>query len=280
MGRISSSMHTRKKVADFLTYLILIIFSSGVILPVLWIFRTSLATKGIIFKIPPEWIFRPIIDNYAWLFTRLNFLLYMRNSLIVALTSTFLAVPVAFIAAYAFSRFNTGGKLLQFGTLGSQMLPPIVLVLPIFVIFRDWGLQNNLWSLILVYLSFNVPFLIWLLMGFLEGIPLELEEAARIDGASRMTVIFRIVFPLASPGIMASFVLGFILCWNEFLFGLILVAQEASTIPVKLAALQTEIGTLWGPLSAGVCLGILPMIVLSLTVQKYLVRGLTFGAIK
>lgn len=280
MGQISSSMNTRKKVADFLTYLMLIIFSSGVILPVLWILRTSLATKGIIFKIPPEWIFRPIMENYAWLFTRLNFLLYMRNSLIVALTSTLLAVPVAFIAAYAFSRFNTGGKLLQFGTLGSQMLPPIVLVLPIFVIFRDWGLQNNLWSLILVYLSFNVPFLIWLLMGFLEGIPLELEEAALIDGASRMTVIFRIVFPLASPGIMASFVLGFILCWNEFLFGLILVAQEASTIPVKLAALQTEIGTLWGPLSAGVCLGILPMIVLSLTVQKYLVRGLTFGAIK
>ncbi|UCG94923.1 MAG: carbohydrate ABC transporter permease [Candidatus Aerophobus sp.] len=273
-------MHTRKKVAHYLTYLMLIIFSSGVILPVLWILRTSLATKGIIFKIPPEWIFRPIMENYAWLFTRLNFLLYMRNSLIVALTSTLLAVPVAFIAAYAFSRFNTGGKLLQFGTLGSQMLPPIVLVLPIFVIFRDWGLQNNLWSLILVYLSFNVPFLIWLLMGFLEGIPLELEEAALIDGASRMTVIFRIVFPLASPGIMASFVLGFILCWNEFLFGLILVAQEASTIPVKLAALQTEIGTLWGPLSAGVCLGILPMIVLSLTVQKYLVRGLTFGAIK
>lgn len=280
MGQISSSMHTRKKVADFFTYLVLIIFSLGVLLPVLWILRTSLAPKGIIFKIPPEWIFRPITENYAWLFTRLNFLLYMRNSLIVALTSTLLAVPAAFMAAYAFSRFNTGGRLLQFGTLGSQMLPPIVLVLPIFVIFRDWGLQNNLWSLILAHLTFNLPFLIWLLMGFLEGIPLELEEAAVIDGASRMTVILRIVFPLSLPGIMASFVLGFILSWNEFLFGLVLVAQEASTIPVKLAALQTELGTLWGPLSAGVCLGILPMIVLSLTIQKYLIRGLTFGAIK
>ena len=280
MGQITSSMHIRKKIANFFTYLVLIAFSLGVLLPVLWIFRTSLASKIIIFKIPPEWLFKPIIENYTWLFTRLNFLLYMRNSLIIALVSTTLAIPAAFVAAYAFNRFNTGGKLLQFGTLGSQMLPPIVLVLPIFVIFRNWGLQNSLWSLIFVYLTFNLPFLIWLLVGFLEGIPRELEEAALIDGASRITVIFRIVFPLSAPGIMAAFVLGFILCWNEFLFALVLVAQKASTIPIKLAALQTEIGTLWGPLSAGVCLGILPMIVLSLTIQKYLVRGLTFGAIK
>jgi len=250
------------------------------LLPMLWILRTSLARKRIIFQIPPEWLFKPIADNYAWLFSQLNFLLYIRNSLIVSFASTFVAVPLAFLAAYAFNRFNTGGKLLQFGTLGSQMLPPIVLVLPIFVIFRNWGLQNSLWSLILAYLSFNLPFLIWLLVGFVEGIPRQLEEAAFIDGANRITVIARIVFPLAAPGIMAAFVLGFILCWNEFLFALVLVAQESSTIPVKLAALQTEIGTLWGPLSAAVCLGVIPMVVLCLTIQKYLVRGLTFGAIK
>jgi len=279
-GTKKVSMHRRKKVTDFFTYLGLIIFSLGILLPMFWIIRTSIAPEGIIFNIPPKWFFKPIVDHYIWLFTQINFLIYMKNSLFVSLISAFLAVPASFMAAYAFSRFNTGGKILQFGTLGSQMLPPIVLVLPIYVIFKNWGLQNNLWSLILSYLSFNLPFLIWLLVGFLEGIPLELEEAALIDGASRLGVLFRIVFPLCTPGIMAAFILGFILCWNEFLFALVLVAEQSSTIPVKLAALQTEIGTLWGPLSAAVSMGIIPMVVLSLTIQKYLVRGLTFGAIK
>jgi len=160
------------------------------------------------------------------------------------------------------------------------MLPPVVLVIPLFSIFMRLHLVNTIRGLTISYLAFNLPFLIWILMGFFEAIPKELEEAALIDGASRFTAFVRVIFPIAAPGIMAAAVLSFILCWNEFLFALVLTGADSSTVPVALAALQTQRGVLIGKLSAGVVVAIAPIVILSLFIQKYLVRGLSFGAIK
>jgi multiple sugar transport system permease protein len=160
------------------------------------------------------------------------------------------------------------------------MMPPIVLSLPIFVLMKTFNLLNTRGGLIASYLSFNLPFVIWMLMGFLESIPIELEEAAKIDGATRLQAVIRIVFPLATPGVMASGVLSFILCWNEFLFALMLTAEKTSTVPIALAAMQTERGVMLGTLAAAMCFAIIPMLALSIAIQKYMVRGLTFGALK
>jgi multiple sugar transport system permease protein len=274
------SIRKGKIFSDIGTYVLLSVFSLIILIPVLWTVRLSFTTKYIAYKIPPVWFFKPILDNYRSLFVDYGFARFFLNSLAVAVGATAIAIPIAFLAAYSFNRFNTGGRKLQFGILGLQMLPPIVLSLPIFVLMQTANLLNTRGALILSYLSFNLPFIIWMLMGFLEGIPRELEEAAMIDGASRLQAVTRIVFPLATPGVMASGILSFILCWNEFLFALMLTAEKTSTVPIALAAMQTERGVMLGTLAAAMCFAIIPMLVLSIAIQKYLVRGLTFGALK
>ena len=274
------SLRGRRIAADTVTYLLLAIFSLIILVPVLWIVRLSFTTKYIAYRIPPVWFFKPILDNYRSLFVDYGFAKFFLNSIIVAVSATLIATPFAFFAAYAFHRHNTGGRSLQFGILGLQMLPPIVLSIPIFILIKSLNLLNTRIALIAAYLSFNLPFLIWMLMGFVEGLPKELEEAGMIDGASRFQCVIRIIFPLAAPGIMASAILSFILCWNEFLFALMLTAEETSTVPITLAAMQTERGVMLGTLAAATSLAVIPMLVLSIAIQKYLVRGLTFGALK
>ena len=276
----TGSIRNRKIAADIATYILLSIFCLIILLPILWIIRLSFTTKFVAYKIPPEWFFKPILDNYRSLFVDYGFARFFFNSLIVAIGSTAIAIPIAFLAAYSFNRFNTGGRSLQFGILGLQMMPPIVLSLPIFVLMKTFNLLNTRGGLIASYLSFNLPFVIWMLMGFIESIPIELEEAAKIDGATRLQAVIRIVFPLATPGVMASGVLSFILCWNEFLFALMLTAEKTSTVPIALAAMQTERGVMLGTLAAAMCFAIIPMLALSIAIQKYMVRGLTFGALK
>ncbi len=272
--------HTRKTLADFGTHAVLITFSLIILLPILWVIRTSLAQDVIAYEIPPRLFFAPTPKNYVELFTVNQFGRHFLNSLVVALGSTLLAVPIAALGGYAFRRYKIGGSPLQFGVLSTQMLPGIVLVLPLFTLYTKLRLVDSLFGIILAYLAFNLPFLVWLMMGFFEGIPKDLEEAALIDGSSPAGAFFRIIFPVAAPGIMSAAVLSFIMSWNEFLFALILTGAKTSTIPVAIAAMQTNRGVLIGKLSAATSLAIIPMIIISFGVQKYLVRGLTFGAIK
>ena len=274
------SKRRNKALMDAVTYVLLSLFSLIILLPILWMIRFSFTTKFIAYAIPPVWFFKPILDNYRSLFVDYGFSNFFVNSIVVSVCSTIIAVPVAFLAAYSFNRFRTGGRSVQFGVLALQMLPPIVLSLPIFMLMKSLNVLNTRGALIASYLSFNLPFLVWMLMGFVEGIPRELEEAGVIDGASRFQCVTRIVFPLAAPGVMASGILSFILCWNEFLFALILMAEKKSTIPIVLAAMQTERGVMLGTLAAATVFAVIPMLVLSIAIQKYMVRGLTFGALK
>jgi multiple sugar transport system permease protein len=160
------------------------------------------------------------------------------------------------------------------------MLPGIVIVLPIFVIFNSIHLTNTYIGIIIANMSFNLPFLVWLLMGFFEGIPKDIEDAAAVDGATPWSAFFKIILPLAVPGVMSASILSFILSWNEFLFALLLTGNNTKTITVSLSAMVTHRGTLIGVLSAGTIISIVPMICLSIFVKKYLIEGLTFGAVK
>jgi len=265
---------------NVVAHIVLITFSAMIIMPILWTLRTSFASEVIAYEIPPRFFFKPTLENYYSIFVDNNFLHYFKNSFIVAIMSTLISIPLASLAGYAFAKYNTGGDKLKFLVISSQMLPPVVLVIPLFTIFMSFRLVNTLRGLTVSYLAFNLPFLIWILMGFFEGIPRELEEAALIDGANRFTAFIKVIFPIAAPGVMAAAVLSFIMCWNEFLFALVLTGADSSTVPVALAALQTQRGVMIGKLSAGVIVAITPIVILSLFIQKYLVRGLSFGAIK
>ena len=184
------------------------------------------------------------------------------------------------MTGFAFARFRTGGQISRFIVLATQMLPPVAIVLPVFALFRLAGLTNSVTGLVIAYAAINLPFLTWILMGFFEGVPVELEWAAMTDGATAWGAFWRIVVPVSLPGLAAASVLGFILAWNEFLFALILTGPTTATIPVALSALQSQNGVQIAEVSAGVVLGVAPLLVASRFVQRYLVRGLTFGAIK
>lgn len=262
----------------FLSHIGLILACFIVLFPILWVLRTSLVPEHLSYStaILPEVTF----ENYRLLFAEKNFGRNYLNSFIVAALSVILTLPLAAMAGYAFARFRTGGLAARFATLASQMLPPVALALPVFMLYRATGLTNSLTGLVLVYSAINLPFLTWILMGFFESIPEDLEGAAMTDGATRWGAFWRITLPVAAPGIAAAAVLGFILSWNEFLFALILGGSKTATVPVALAALQTSNGVQISQVSAGVSLAILPLLIAVRYIQKYLVQGLSFGSVK
>jgi len=248
-----------------------------VLLPPLWVLRTSLLPEQLSYsgEIMPAFT----LENYSGLMAGRFGQSYL-NSLIVAVGSVVLALPFAATTGYAFARFRTGGRWARFAVLATQMLPPVALVLPVFSLFRALELSNSLIGLVIVYAALNLPFLTWILMGFFEGIPVDLEWAAMTDGATAWGAFWRIVLPVSLPGIAAAGVLGFILAWNEFLFALVLTGPATATIPVALAALQTSNGVAIAKVSAGVVLAVLPLAIASRFIQRFLVQGLTFGSVK
>ena len=260
-------------------HLILILFSASLLLPLLWVLRTSLTNKLNAYRIPPEWT-EPMADNYVDIFTEHPFGDLFLNSLIVAVGSTAIALPLATMLAYAFCRFDTGGMPLRLTVLASQMLPPVILVLPLFSIFLTVGLINNYLGIILAHVTINLPFLAWMLVSFFEGEVRQLEEAARVDGATRWQAFIRIAVPVAAPGILAAGLLGFILSWNEFLFALVFSGPQTQTLPVGLAGMETHAGVEIAPLAAATIVSLLPVFVLLPFLRRYLIKGLSLGALK
>ena len=249
-----------------------------ILIPLLWVIRTSLLPESLSYS--PELMPAATLDNYIALFTMTRYGQSYLNSLVVAVGSVAVALPFACMTGYAFARFKTSGRAGRFAVLAIQMLPPVALVLPTFTLFRIVGLTNSLTGLVIVYSAINLPFLIWILMGFFEGIPVDLEWAAMTDGATAWGAFWRIVLPVSLPGIAAAGVLGFILTWNEFLFALVLSGPQTATVPVALASLQTSNGVQIAKVSAGVVLAVLPLVVASRFIQRFIVQGLTFGSVK
>lgn len=271
---------TRKKLTSWLLpHGVLIVFSATILLPLLWLLRVALTDKLTAYKIPPEWA-EPKLTNFVEIFTGYPFFNYFLNSLSVAVGATLCALPLATALAYAFARYNTGGLPLRLFVLSSQMLPPVILVLPLFTLFLKASMLNTLPGLIMAHLTISLPFLAWLLVAFFEGDVQLLEQAARVDGATRLQAFVRITLPVAAPGIMAAGILAFILSWNEFLFALILSGPQTNTLPVGLSSFQTHRGVDIALLSAATVCAILPVFLLLPFMRRYLIKGLSLGALK
>lgn len=275
-------MHARRgdKLLNNLTYVGLTVCALIFLLPILWIVRTSFTTKAIAYQIPPKWFPTPTLDNYREIFTDNPFGKYFMNSMVVSLASTLIAVFLGAMAAFWIARQVKGGNFLRIAILGTQMLPPIVMVIPIFMMVKKLDLLDSWTALIITYLSFSLPYMIWLLIGFFEGIPKDLDEACEIDGCSKMQAFTKVVLPLAAPGIMAAGILSFLMAWNEFLFALVLTGTGARTLPVAIANMETQQGVMIAQLCAATVIIILPVVILSLFIQKYLVNGMTMGSVK
>jgi len=255
------------------------------LMPIVWIILTTFKPEPMTFVYPPVWKFKPILDNYISAFKTRPLLKYFTNSVIVTLSTTAISIVVGSMAAYSMSRFGTGGKRLGFTLLSLRFMPAIAVVIPLFLVFSkvnlgSFHLINSRIGLILAYLTFNVPVSILLLKGFFDEIPQELEEAALVDGSSHIGAIFRILLPLSLPGIVATAVFCIIFSWNEFLFALILTRAETATLPVAIMGFVTDRGLLWGEMTAASVVIVLPVLIFSIFVQRYLISGLTLGALK
>jgi len=251
------------------------------IFPILWQLLSSLKPAAEVTANPPIWFFTPTLENWYNLIFEKEGFHYLLNSIIVASGTTGLSIALGSLAALGLSRFKFKGRdSLALDILSFKMFPPIVLAIPLFIIFQAWGLKNSYIGLILAHTTFNLPFTIWLLRGFFMGIPNELEEASLVDGCTRFGFFWRILLPLSGPGVMVSAVFCFILSWNEFMLASVVSSQETRTLPVFSAGLLERYVADWGLFAAACILTVAPMLVIAIVSQKYLIKGLTYGAIK
>jgi multiple sugar transport system permease protein len=293
-----------------------IIIAFIMLIPVIWIGMTAIKSRPDATSVPPKVFFKPSWDGFIGLFTERTqlspgalkkqqertdltfwekqtlirgmrilgpsrFVGQLRNSLIISLISTFLAVALGLLSAYAFSRWDIRGKPdWLFFILSTRMLPAVVVTIPIFLMYRALGLYDTHIGMIALYTAFNLSFSVWLLKGFIDEIPKEYEEAALVDGYSRMQAFGKIVLPQAATGIVATAVFCLIFAWNEFAFALMLTSARARTAPPSIATLQGVGGIEWGSIAAGTLLFLIPVVVVTFALRNYLLRGVTFGAIR
>lgn len=253
-----------------------------VTLPVLWIFLMSIKTNAQAIEIPPPWFFDPDWSHYIQIFFSERFELRpsMFNSIVISLGSAALSIVLGFPAAYSISRFGTGGRNLAFWILSFRMLPPVLFMIPMFMLYLQLGLVDTHIGLIIMYLTFNIPLSVWVLKSFIDDLPRELEESAMVDGCSKFEAMLRIAFPLCSPGIVAVTILCFFFSFNEFIFAMVFTSWQARTMTVMASTFVTQYTYKWADLAASVILMVMPMMIFVAIIQKELVRGLTMGAIK
>lgn len=270
-----------RKIATLLIYLLVVLAVVLSLAPIVYLLITSFKDPQLTFALPPVWVFKPTLQNYREVLAGGEFERYFLNSFIVAVSTTFIALLVGGLAAYGFSRFRFRGAFwLRMSSLIPQMLPPITIIVPLYVVFNGLGLLDTRWALIISYLTFTIPLAIWMMVGFFEDVPIELEEAAMIDGCTRPGALLRVSLPLAAPGLAATAILAFLYCWNEFLYAVILTGRNARTLPVTITSFMTNKAILWGRIAASGSMVLIPVLIFALIAQRYLVRGLSRGAIK
>lgn len=269
------------------SWIIIILGLIFVSLPLYWLIITAFKTMDAVlhrppYFLPPKWT----LSN----FTETVFgtrglglpaaLSGIKSSLIVASCNSILSLFIGLLAAFSISRFKTGGKNLSFWILSNRFLPPIVFIIPLFIIFKKLHLFDTYAGLILVYTIFNVPFATWLLMGFISESPEELEEAAMMDGATRLGALFRITIPIILPGVVVTLLFCFLFAWNEYIIALLLTGTKIDTLPVIIPKYTAAHDVVYSQMAAVSLMGIVPAVLLAFFLQRYLVRGLTVGAIR
>jgi multiple sugar transport system permease protein len=276
-----SPYRLKRILSEVLIYALVIVAVVLSIFPIFYLLVTSFKKAELTFAVPPVWIFTPTLKNYAEVFAGGTFSHYFRNSLVVALLTTLVALALGTFAGYGFARFRfRGWNWLRLSSLVPQMLPPITIIVPLYVLFNSMKLVDTYWALVVSYLTFSIPLAIWMMTGFFLDVPIELEESAMIDGCTRIGAMLRVSLPIVAPGLAATAILCFIYCWNEFLYAVILTGRDARTLPVTITSFMTNKAILWGRIAAAGSLVLVPVLIFALLAQRYLVRGLSRGAVK
>lgn len=283
---------TKKRIGRIILYLLVLTIIVFTVVPYLWLVVSSLSTKSQLTEIPLKWFpANPTFENYeAMLFGSTNITLTaaqdfkaaMGNSLFVTLAVVAISLVLGVLAAYAYSRFRFRGRgpLLNL-TLFTQMIPPIAVIIPMYIILVNLGWIDSKFSLIMVYLSFVLPYLIWIMKGYIDGIPTELEEAAMIDGCGRLKSFVKVVLPIVSVGLAATVIFAFIISWNEFFYALNFTRTIASkTLPVLISDFNSKFGSNYVMSATAGVIASLPPVVIALVFQKYIISGLSAGAVK
>ncbi|MFN8867780.1 MAG: carbohydrate ABC transporter permease [Pseudomonadota bacterium] len=293
---------------------VVVLYALLTMVPLAWIVLTSLKSPPDSISYPPKVLFEPTLEGYCNLFTTRsrqtadyiaslpppddrceaiararnmvvagpsNYAPRFLNSLIIAFGSTFVSVVLGTMAAYAFSRFRVPGKDdLLFFILSTRMMPPIAVAIPIFLMYRELGLSDTRLGMILLYSAINVSLAVWLMKGFIDEIPREYEEAALVDGYTRLQAFFKVVLPQATTGIVATAIFCLIFAWNEYAFAVLLTSGEAQTAPPFIPIIIGEGGQDWPAVAAGTTLFLLPILVFTVLLRRHLLRGITFGAVR
>lgn len=263
-------------------YLFLAVFVFVVMFPFFWVFLTSIKPVGEIFSSFKWFTTNPTLDSYGAALTNRPLLIYMLNSFIVAGLTTILALVFASLTAYAIARLPIKGKGFILGlVLASSMFPQIAIISPIFNLVTDLGLRNSYLGLVFPYISISLPLAIWILATFFKRIPFELEEAAKLDGATPFQTFRKIIFPLAAPGVFTTGILVFIAAWNEYLFALTINSDDRwRTVPVGISMYQSQYSIPWGDITAATVIVTIPIVIIVLIFQRRIVSGLTSGSVK
>lgn len=286
---MSSEKFSIVKLVSIIGLILLILWTA---FPLYWVFNMSIQTPLDVISYPPKFVFDATLENYsvvllgkAWLgkyeTVQTDFPRYFLNSLIVCFGAVGLSMLVGVPAAYSLARYNFRGKEnFAFTLLSFRFAPGLIVILPLFIIFRRLGIYGTYHGMIIAYQLITLPFSVWLMRGFFEDIPMELEHAARIDGYSWWGIFRKVDLPLVAPGIAATAILSFIFAWNEFLFGYILSSDVTRPVTPSLMGFISYEQVLWGQMAAAAIITLLPSLILAIFIQRYLVRGLTFGAVK
>ena len=261
--------------------IILAIFIFWWLFPVYWMISSALKVDVSMFTLPPTWFFKPDLSNFRHLFATKGFPSYVANSLIAALSSTAIAVFLGSLAGYGLARGKIRRKNdIAFWMITTRMAPIVGVMLPLYILFGKFRLVGTLQALILAYTTFNLPFAVWLMRGFFLEVPRDVEEAALVDGCTKLQSFFRIALPLAKPGLVAMAALCFMFAWNDYAFAVVFTSGKTQTLPVACQRLMTEYGIVWGQVMTTGIILVMPVLFLGVFIRKYLVRGLTMGAIR
>lgn len=273
----------RRKINALVLFVISILIAIIVLFPIIFTVLTSIKTIDDIFSIPPRFLFKPTFSNWRDVLVGGDFLKYYKNSLIIASITIFFVDICASLAGYALARFRIKKKEdIAFWILSNSMMPPIAIILPLYILFARIRLLDSYLGIILVFIAFNLPFAVWLMRSFFEDLPKELEEAALVDGASLLGSFFRVILPVVKPGIVACSIYTFVMCINEFFFALVLTGSRVKPASVAiLNYLPTGVrGTLFGQAASASILIMLPAMLIFVFLQKSFIRGITFGSVK
>lgn len=274
------SRNYKRTFKSFLKGIVIFIICLAVIFPFLWMVAVSFRNKVDIFA-PGDWLVVPTLNNYVTIIKMNNIFTYFYNSILVAVATTLISLLLGSFAAYGFARYNWPKKEDRaFFALSQKFLPAMAVVIPYFLMASLFHLLDTRLVLVICYTTFNVPFTIWMMRGFIEDLPKELEESAFVDGCTRMQTLYKIILPLVTPGLVATAIFCIINSWNEFVFANFLTTINSKTVPTSVMMYLSVSGVKWGEMAATGVLAVLPVLVFAICVQKHMIRGLTFGAVK